>query len=100
MPWGWSFRLAGPEKEVEWDGDVGPSATAEILALSVGGFPGYSNNGKIGNFCKILAGSFSAVLKRNFARKYAFGSTFQDLQNLHTFAPGPLQSQNFSKKSV
>ena len=49
------------------------------------------------NFCKFLAGSFSAVSKRNFARKYAFDSIFQALQDLHTFAP--LQSQNFSKKS-
>ena len=49
-------------------------------------------------FCKFLAGSFSAVRKRNFARKYAFDSIFQALQDVHTFAP--LQSQNFSKKSV
>ena len=27
-------------------------------------------------FCKLLAGSFSAVSKRNFARKYAFDSIF------------------------
>ena len=53
---------------------------------------------KLSNFCKFLAGSFSAVSKRNFARKYAFDSIFQALQDLHTFAP--LQSQNFSKKSV
>ena len=49
-------------------------------------------------FCKFLAGSFSAVSKRNFARKYAFDSIFQALQDLHTFAPP--QSQDFSKKSV
>ena len=49
-------------------------------------------------FCKFLAGSFSAVSKRNFARKYAFDSIFQALQDLHPFAP--LQSQKFSKKSV
>ena len=49
-------------------------------------------------FCKFLAGSFSAVSKQNFARKYAFDSIFQALQDLHTFAP--LQSQNFRKKSV
>ena len=49
-------------------------------------------------FCKFLAGSFSAVSKRNFARKYAFDSIFQALRDLHTFAP--LQSQNFSKKSA
>ena len=53
-------------------------------------------------FCKILAGSFSAVSKPNFARKYAFDSIFQALfqalQDLHTSAP--LQSQNFRKKSV
>ena len=54
--------------------------------------------GKIGKFCKFLAGSFSAVSKRNFARKYAFDSIFQALQDLHPFAP--LQSQNFRQKSV
>ena len=47
-------------------------------------------------FCKFLAGSFSAVSKRNLARKYAFDSIFQALQDFHTFAP--LQSQNFRKK--
>ena len=47
---------------------------------------------------QILAGWFSAVSKRIFARKYAFDSIFQALQDLHTFAP--LQSQNFNKKSV
>ena len=52
----------------------------------------------LAKFCKFLAGSFSAVSKRNFARKYAFDSIFQVLQDLHTFAP--LQSQNFRKKSV
>ena len=46
-------------------------------------------------FCKFLAASFSAVSKRNSARKYAFDSIFQALQDLHTFAP--LQSQNFRK---
>ena len=52
---------------------------------------------KLANFCKFLAGSFSAVSKRNFARKYAFDSICQALQDLHTFAP--LQTQNFSKKN-
>ena len=33
--------------------------------------------------------------KRNFARKYAFESIFQALQDLHTFAP--LQSQKLTK---
>ena len=36
-------------------------------------------------FCKFLAGSFSAVSNRNFARKYAFDSIFQALQYFHTF---------------
>ena len=49
-------------------------------------------------FCKFLAGSFSAVSKRNFARKYAFDSIFQALQHLHPSAS--LQSQNFRKKSI
>ena len=42
--------------------------------------------------------SFSAISAPIFASKYAFDSIFQALQDLHTFAP--LQSQNFSKKSV
>ena len=46
-------------------------------------------------FCKFLAGLFSAVSKRIFARKYAFDRIFQVLQDLHAFAP--LQSQNFSR---
>ena len=49
-------------------------------------------------FCKFSAGSFSAVSKRNFARKCAFDSIFQGLQDLYTSAPP--QSQNFNKKSV
>ena len=53
---------------------------------------------KISNLGKFLAGSFSAVSKRNFARKYAFDSICQALQDVHTFAP--LQIQHFSKKSV
>ena len=54
--------------------------------------------GKISKFCKFLPGSFSAVSRRNFARKHAFDSICQALQDLHTFAP--LQSQNFRKKLV
>ena len=53
-------------------------------------------NAFFAKFCKFLAGSFSAVTKRNFARKYAFDSIFQALQDLHPFAP--LQSQNFRQK--
>ena len=55
-------------------------------------------NLKLAKFCNFLAGWFSAVSKRNFARKYAFDSIFQALQDLHPSAP--LQSQNFRKKSV
>ena len=57
-----------------------------------------SNTGKISKFCKFLVGSFSAVSKRNFARKYAFDSIFQALQDLHTSAP--LQSKKIRKKSI
>ena len=59
-----------------------------------------SKIGKIllAKFCNFLAGSFLAVSKRNFARKYSFDSIFQGLQDLHPFAP--LQSQNFRKKPV
>ena len=64
----------------------------ELAGVSVRNF------GKFWKFCKFLAGSFSAVSKRNFATKYVFDSIFQVLQDLHTFAP--LQSQNLAKKSV
>ena len=57
-----------------------------------------SKSGTFAKFCNFLVGSFSAVSKRKFARKYAFYSIFQALQDLHTFAP--LQSQNFRKKSI
>ena len=49
-------------------------------------------------FCKFVAGSVSAVSKPIFGSKYAFGSIFQVLNNLHTFAP--LHTQHFSKQSV
>ena len=57
---------------------------------------------KLAKFCKFLAGSFSAVSKRNFARKYAFDSIFRALQDLHisNIIFAPLQFQNFSTKSV
>ena len=55
----------------------------DFLHLGVRGL----GSAKLANFCKFLAGSFSAVSKRNFARKYAFDSIFQALQDLHTFAP-------------
>ena len=54
-----------------------------------------ANLGKLRRFCKILACSFSAVSKRTFARKDAFDSNFQALQDVHTSAP--LRSQNFRK---
>ena len=74
------------------------SGPAEVGALGQVLRLGLAKLGKLANFCKFLAGSFSAVSKRIFARKYAFDSIFQALQDLHPFAP--LQSQNFRKKSV
>ena len=85
------------------EGTWAPMAEARLGRL--GGRGDRGRGSKIGKFCKFfakfckfLAGSFSAVSKRNFATKYAFDSIFQALQDLHTFAP--LQSQNFSKKLV
>ena len=49
-------------------------------------------------FLQIFGGLVLGCIKTNFARKYAFDSIFQALQDLHPFAP--LQSQNFHKKSV
>ena len=70
----------------------GPDLRAERRRSRLSGL---AKLGKLAKFCKFLAGSFSAVSKRNFARKYAFDSIFQALQDLHPFAP--LQSQNFRK---
>ena len=50
-------------------------------------------------FCKLLAGSLSAVSKRKFARKYAFDSILQVLQDMHTFKISQkisLKNQHFS----
>ena len=63
-----------------------------------GGGGGRGARQPLAKCCKFLAGSFSAVSKRNFARKYVFDSIFQALQDLHTFAP--LRTQKFHKKSV
>ena len=49
-------------------------------------------------FLQIFGGLVFGSIKKKFARKYAFYSIFQALQDLHLFAP--LQSQNFRKKSV
>ena len=49
-------------------------------------------------FCKFLEGSFSAVSERNFARKYAFDSIFQALQDLHPFAPLESQVEKHNEK--
>ena len=62
------------------------------------GWLGLAKLRKLAKFCKFLAGSFSAVSKRNFARKYAFDSIFQALPAVHTFAS--LQTQHISKTSV
>ena len=64
-------------------------------------FPNFANPSKIGKIWTTstrTAGSFSAVSKRNFASKCAFDSIFQALPDVLTFPP--LQSQNFSNKSV
>ena len=65
-----------------------PSASEENSCLSASRRAGYlcERVSKIGKkqfaeFFKFLAGSFSAVSKRNFARKYAFDSIFQALQD-------------------
>ena len=99
-------RERGPHRKGEREVAVGLGDAAALLhaeaVLRVRVEPGRGADlqtlWKIGKISKISAGSFSAVSKRNFARKYAFDSIFQALQDLHPFAP--LQSQNFRKKSV
>ena len=71
----------------------GDAVLPQDLPLTGLGSAKLANFAKFCKFCKFLAGSFSAVSKRNFARRYAFDSIFQALQDLHPFAP--LQSQNF-----
>ena len=94
-------RLRGPVRLRLLEAAQGPRPRRAALRTKISKI---SKFGKILNIkylqkiCKILAGSFSAVSKRNFARKYAFDSIFQALQDLHPFAP--LHSQNFRKKSV
>ena len=81
--------------------DIISNECSSVPRCGIGGELTGLGSAKLANvikFCKFLAGSFSAVSKRNFARKYAFDSIFQALQDLHTFAP--LQSQKFSKQSV
>ena len=74
-----------------------PRQVHRALWLHAGVCAGCSKIGKI-KICKFLASSFSAVSKRNFARKYAFDSIFQDLQDLHPFAPS--ESNRKSMKSA
>ena len=52
----------------------------------------------LANFAKFWRARSWLYQNEIFARKYAFDSIFQALQDLHPFAP--LQSQNFRKKSV
>ena len=54
-------------------------------------------------FCKFLAGSFSAVSKRNFARKYAFDNSFHTLQDvtlLHRCGLKILAKSRFEKSAI
>ena len=82
-------------------GRLRKSGTAKVALLLPGGLgvrgraSGHLPGAAFSHFCKFLAGSVSAVPKRNFARTYAFDRIFQNLQDVHTFAP--LQSQKFSK---
>ena len=102
-----NFQVLRSAQHLAGDGPH-PGRPGRVAAVPLGFVPGLGVRGlgsaKLANFakfCKILqflAGSFSAVSKRNFARRYAFDSIFQALQDLHPFAP--LQSQNFRKKSV
>ena len=71
----------------------------ESVAQDLGGFTSFAK--MFANILQIFGGLVIGCIKsskRKFARKYAFDSIFQALQDLHTFAP--LQSQNFRKKSV
>ena len=83
-----------------------PPPAAPDFASKLSKLSKIGKNGKIkifAKFYKYLAGSFSAVSKRNFARKYTFDSSLQALQDVRTFAP--LQSKkkqkpNFEKTAI
>ena len=97
------LRLFGEEGELpRRDGPGGQERPGRRLELLRGDQAVHDLGSRrtffLANFWKFLAASFSAVSKRNVARKYAFDCIFQILHNLYTFAP--LQSQNFSKRSV
>ena len=55
---------------------------------------------KFCEICKFLAGSLSAVSKRNFARKYAFDSIFQILQDVHRCDLKILAKNRFEKSAI
>ena len=90
--------------KVQWDAVLKQGASANKLAVR-GRELEILDTGILGTFfCEVLQIFCGLVLgciessKPISARKYAFDSIFQTLQDLHTFAP--LESQNFSKKSV
>ena len=78
--------------------DVGFQGSLEIAPLDLHQGRPEPQLSKIGKILQIFGGLVLGCIKTKFARKYAFDSFLQALQDLHTFAP--LQSQNFSKKSV
>ena len=98
MPRGWgSVNGEGPYLAVA---SLGINPTYSDVEKQVPRGVRVSKISKMANIAKVaifLAGSFSAVSKRNFARKYAFDSISQALQDLHNFAP--LQSQFFFSRA-
>ena len=81
-------RVGGDEAA---DGLRGPAPRLEVpreprlLKMDVI-FEGKNGCHLLGKFCNFLAGSLSALPKRNCARKCAFDSVFQILEDIHTFA--------------
>ena len=90
-------RLRGCGRRACADARGGKRGARRGPLLVVSGSQNWKTQAKL-KFSKFLAGSFSAVSKRKFARKYAFDSIFQALQDLHSFVP--LRSQNFRKKQI
>ena len=79
----------------EGDGDESAPAHRYVTSFK---FVKGPNFGIFLIFANFLCGLVLGCITTNFARKYAFHSIFQALQELHPFAQ--LQSQNFPKKSI
>ena len=105
---GWVFEGSprglglGPRDEVAVGllaEEPAPRVGVEVhLAFSKNAFSKNAFFENFANFWRARSRLYQNEILQQKSTKYAFDSIFQALQDLHPFAP--LQSQNFSKKSV